>query len=267
MLEEVSAHRLSRQPASADDNTSHADRRATLFNAFRAWWRENRRSRRFTEVGLRLVRELWHFAREATPGRRKQRYGDIEFDCDYRVNTTSANVSRKSDLLGMLAGTPYQPCDPALFHSTIRSLNINCREFEFIDVGCGKGRALLLASDYPFRRILGVELLSELQRIAEHNIQIYKSSARQCFSLESICADAREFEFPSVPLVVFLFNPLPEAGLRSVVANLARSLQQHPRPVHVVYHNPILKHVLQECSALEERVSTVQYAIYDSAAF
>jgi hypothetical protein len=240
-------------------------RRLTLRHAFLSWWRENLRAHGLFETTRILRSELWQFGREATPSRRKSRYGDIEFDCDYRVDTNSANVSRRMDLLGLFAGTPYQPCDPTLFHQTIRALNIDYGEFDFIDLGSGKGRALLMASDYPFRRILGVELLRELHYIAENNIRRYKSSSQQCFVLESRCGDAREFQFPPGPVVLFLFNPLTELGLRKVMANLSRSLHEHPRPVHMVYHNPILEHVLSEGGLLHRRTATLEYAIYGSA--
>jgi len=44
--------------------------------------------------------------------------------------------------------------------------------------------------------------------------------------------------------MLFLFNPFPEPGLKSVIENLERSLRDHPRKVYVLYHNPLLEHVL-----------------------
>jgi len=205
---------------------------------------------------------MWEFLRDATPSRRRQRYGDIQFDCDYRVETTAANVTLREHLLGVLAGGPYQPCDPSLFHETVQTLGIDYSQFDFIDLGCGKGRALLLASDYPFRRILGVELFPEYQQICEENIQKYQSPSQQCFKIESLCADARDFRFPAVPTVLFLFNPLPEPGLQVVVRNLEKSLVASPRPIIIVYHNPILEHVLAAAPQFKRVSSTLQCAIY-----
>ena len=103
-----------------------------------------------------------------------------------------------------------------------------------------------MASDYPFRRIIGVELLPSLHQIAQENLRQYKSESQKCFALESICADATDFPLPEDPLVIFLFNPFPESGMRQVVANLEQSLRAHPRPVYVLYHNPLLEHTLSE---------------------
>ncbi len=119
-----------------------------------------------------------------------------------------------------------------------------------------------MAADFPFRRILGIELLPELHRIAQENIRNYRSDSQQCFQIESVCGDAREFVFPSEPTVLYLFNPLPESALLQFIANLEKSLQVNPRPVYLLYHNPLLQHVLAQSSSLEKLHGTHQFAIY-----
>ncbi len=138
------------------------------------------------------------------------------------------------------------------------------RDSTFIDIGSGKGRALLLAADYPFRRIVGVELLPELDRIAKENIANYKSECQKCFAIEAINGDASQFQFPDGPMMVYLFNPLPEAGLRKTIANLVRSLRDCPRTIYILYHNPLLERVLAESSSLRKVGGTHQYAIYSN---
>jgi hypothetical protein len=80
--------------------------------------------------------------------------------------------------------------------------------------------------------------------------------------LESICADATAFPLPADPLVIFLFNPFPESGMRQVVANLDQSLREHPRPVFVLYHNPLLEHTLGESAPLRKIAGAPQYSIF-----
>jgi hypothetical protein len=100
-----------------------------------------------------------------------------------------------------------------------------------------------------------VEILAELDHVAEENIAAHhlKSTPGKSATIESvvigsviesICMDAREFVFPETPLVVYLFNPLPEAGLRRVVENLEASWKKSARPVWIVYHNPLLEQIL-----------------------
>jgi len=119
-----------------------------------------------------------------------------------------------------------------------------------------------MASDYPFRQIVGVELLPALHEIARQNLQQYKSESQKCQHLEAICADATDFIFPQGPLLIFLFNPFPESGLRRTIANLATSLEQTPRPAYVLYHNPLLEHVLLENPNLQKISGTHQYSIF-----
>ncbi|HTW58586.1 MAG TPA: class I SAM-dependent methyltransferase [Terriglobales bacterium] len=214
-----------------------------------------------------LLGQVWEFARDSTPARLRQRYGDAGYDWEHRVNTTSAAVGWRDRLLGVFH-SPYQPTDPALFQEMLDGLrergNLNYADFTFVDLGSGKGRTLLMASDYPFRRIVGVELLPSLDRIARENLSRYKSESQRCFAIESLCGDATGFPLPDGPLVIYLFNPFPEAGLQRVMANLELSLSAHPRPAYVLYHNPLLEQVLGESRALQKIGATHQYSIYAS---
>ena len=236
-------------------------REPSLIDSFFQWWKHHRKRNRLLPTMWRLIVMLWEFARDSTPSRRRQRYGDVQYDWDYRVNTTGATIGGRARLLGMFH-SPYQPTEPSLFHEMLRALSIDFREFTFIDLGSGKGRALLMAADYPFRRIVGIELLPELHRVAQQNLSQYKSSSQRCFTLETICSDARKFSFPPDPTVLYLFNPLPEEGLVHVIANLDYSLREKPRPLYVLYHNPLLEHVLANCSALRKLSGTHQYCVY-----
>jgi SAM-dependent methyltransferase len=212
-------------------------------------------------AGSLLFRNLLGFLLESTPERRRRRYGDMEYDWEHRVDTTSGTVGWRSRLLGLFH-SPYQPTDAALFREMMASLPIVFDEFTFIDIGSGKGRTLLLASEYPFRKIIGVEILPELHEIAQENLSRYKSESQKCFALEAICGDGRDFPFPDDPLVIYLFNPLPESGLQHMTAGLQKSLSAHPRAVYVVYHNPLLERVLSESPALTKISWTSQYSLY-----
>jgi SAM-dependent methyltransferase len=252
-----------------DGNQDAASAPQTISVTHSAWrWWKNIAARDGRVAATRqLLSALFEFVRDSTPERRRQRYGDAEFDWDHRVNTTSAAVGWRDRLLGVFH-SPYQPTEAVLFHEIIAALpaqaRFDFRDFTFIDLGSGKGRTLLMASDYPFRRIVGVELLPALHEAARENLGKYRSEAQKCFAIESICGDATEFAFPAEPTVLFLFNPFPEAGLRRVIANLEWSLREHPRVVYVLYHNPLLERVLEEGGALKKIYGTHQYAVYAS---
>jgi SAM-dependent methyltransferase len=232
------------------------------------WWNDVAAREGRLAASRQLLAALWEFVRDSTPERARQRYGDAECDWDHRVNTTSAAVSWRNRLLGVFH-SPYQPTEPALFHEMLAALTeqsrSDFRDFVFIDLGSGKGRTLLMASDYPFRRIVGVELLPALHQAAQENLSKYRGESQKCFALEAICGDATEFPFPAEPTVLYLFNPFPELGLRKMIANLEQSLRAHPRAVYVLYHNPLLEHVFSESAALSKICGTHQYSIYGFA--
>ena len=236
-----------------------------IIPAASSYWRDCVGRSGILHGSMEFLSACWGFVRDSTPWRLRSRFGDADYDWDYRVNTTSGAVGWRDRLLGVF-NSPYQPTDAALFHEMIDELakltNINFAEFTFLDLGSGKGRALLMASDYPFRRIVGVELLPALHQIAEQNIAQYRSDSQKCFALESVCDDATVFPIPEGPLVVYLFNPFPESGLRRAIANLEQCLEQEPRTVYLLYHNPQLEPLLTESGRFNKLGSTHQYSIF-----
>src|SRR5258706_4306772 len=241
--------------------------RVSLSRSAWQWWNDvAKREGRFAATRL-LLAVLWGFVRDSTPERQRQRYGDADYDWEHRVNTTSAAVSWRDGLLGVFH-SPYQPTESSLFQEMLDALHqqthLDSRDFVFLDLGSGKGRTLLMASDYPFRRIAGVELLPALNQAAQENLIKYRSESQKCFALESICADATEFPLPVEPTVLYLFNPFPEVGLKRMIANLEESLREHARAVYVLYHNPLIERVLTESAALKKIGGTHQYAIYEA---
>ncbi len=189
--------------------------------------------------------------RDLTPQRRRSRYGDIDYDFDHGVDTTWATVTLRTRFRELLSGAQYQPSEPELFFQILCALPVKPDGFTFIDLGSGKGRTLLMASEFRFQKIIGVELLAELDTIAKQNIARYHGEQQKCFAIESHAGDAREFEFPPEPTVLYLFNPFPEHVLREVLANLRDSLSREPRPAFVIYHNLVHERACTECVWLE----------------
>jgi hypothetical protein len=227
----------------------------------RRFWKEGVAANGFWQTARSFAIHIREFLWESTPAQRRLRYGDAEYDWDCRVDTTSATVGWRERLLGYFL-SPYQATEPEIFRGMMAVPKIDFREFTFVDIGSGKGRVLLMASDYPFRRILGVELLTALHLVAQKNLGAYQSDSQQCFAVETTCRDAREFVFPAEPLVVYLFNPLPEAGIVDVIANLAQSVNQYPRVVYLLYRNPMFENVVARHPEFRKIVGTPQYSIF-----
>ncbi len=227
------------------------------------WVRDSLRHRGITGSARYYSRELLDLLRDLTPARRQSRYGDIDFDFEHNVDTTWATVSLRTRVREWLSGGQYQPSEPGVFREMLDLLPA-VDGFTFIDLGSGKGRTLLMASDYPFQRIVGVELLAELNAIALQNIAGSQSGLQKCLAIESHAADASRFAFPAAPIVLYLFNPFPRHVWRDVLANLYRSLLAAPRQVYLIYHNPVHQDIVAAESWLQELARTHQFVIYQA---
>lgn len=142
--------------------------------------------------------------------------------------------------------TAYYAIAPSVFEAAMARvgglLAQPWERFAFVDLGSGKGRAVLLAARLPFLRVLGVELNPALHRIAERNLRRFcgpEPLERQvrAESVAVVQGDAATLEYPPMPLVIFLYHPFGAPVLRRCLYGLRRSLRQQPREVWVLYVN------------------------------
>ncbi|TWG96741.1 hypothetical protein L598_002500000490 [Mesorhizobium sp. J18] len=159
-------------------------------------------------------------------------------------------------------GVRYQTLEAGLLRELIGSLPIRHEDFVYVDLGSGKGRSLLIASEYPFRKVIGVEFSQELDVIANRNILRYRPPNRRCGNVSSICVDAADFRFPPDRLVVFLYNPFGTGVLSRVLENLERTLHEHRREVWILYSNPVHADLLDGAGFLDRE----NLALPDNAA-
>jgi SAM-dependent methyltransferase len=125
-------------------------------------------------------------------------------------------------------GQRYQGVDPARFEEAVEHLPAGFREFTFIDLGCGKGRALIMACEKGFRRVIGVEFSSELLEGARLNLNKVGFS-----NVKLVVGDAGEYSFPDGPLVLFLYNPFGAAVVERVLDHVAE------REAYLIYVSPL----------------------------
>lgn len=241
-----------------------AKRQFSLAATARTWFRDSVAYRGWLPTVCVLGTRIFEFARDLTPSRRRLRFGDLQYDFDNRVDTTWSNVRLRTRLRELFSGEQYQPIEPEQFRGMIDALGIDCSAFTFIDLGSGKGRALLLASEYPFRRIIGVEILPELHQIAQENIAKFSSAREKSGLIDLWRGDARDFAFPPEPTLLYLFNPFFEPVLEKVLLNLEASVQQHPREVLLLYVNPVSEQILRNNLFLTRMGGTRQYSLYAS---
>jgi hypothetical protein len=170
------------------------------------------------------------------------------FDLEHGTDTSGMvwgeflESGHKNDLWS----TAYYGVAPSLLTSSIESLGIDCQKFTFVDLGSGKGRGMLLASRFPFRKIVGVEFVAELSTAAAENIAHFSPDWKQCSAIEAINGDATEFQYPPGPLVVYLYNPFLSPVLKRCIKHLNDTLKREPREVHLLYINPAFQHIIRK---------------------
>ena len=103
-----------------------------------------------------------------------------------------------------------------------------------LDVGCGKGGAMITMSKYGFARVDGVEISHRLAAIAEKHLARAKVANASVF-----CCDAADFTDYDPYTVLYMYHPFGDVVLREVLKNLAASLARRPRRLTLLYRNPI----------------------------
>lgn len=172
----------------------------------------------------------------STRSRRRDLRREREFDARHAIDTAGVAHLRTLEIQSANRdfGVRYEATNPEWFRDLVGSLPIDYREFLFVDFGAGKGRALALASEFPFRRIVGVEFSPELADVARRNVASFRSERQQCLEFEVVCSDAVEFELPRDPAVLYFYNPFGEPVLSRVLGNIRRSYDDAPRTLYLV---------------------------------
>jgi SAM-dependent methyltransferase len=139
----------------------------------------------------------------------------------------------------------YTATTASLIYEILNSIPLQSNAFVFVDMGSGKGRALLVASEFPFAKVVGVELSNHLHGIAEENIKRYHPASQQCTAFHLHCMNVVDYVYGQQPLVLFLADPFGRETVRSVIANLEASLRATPREAFVVYIYPQFEDLLR----------------------
>lgn len=174
------------------------------------------------------------------------------FDEEFGMRTSGLVAGRhlKSGHQHDRHATAYYGVAPSVLHALLRRWQRSrptapIEHYSFIDLGAGMGRAVLLASQLPFRQVTGVELNPTLVRIARRNLTAWRSAGLALSPMKMICCDAVEFPLPAGPCLAFLFNPFGATVMRRLLKAWGRSLAEPGRQLDLIYVNNEQEHVLE----------------------
>jgi len=161
-------------------------------------------------------------------------------------------------------GLRYMTTPSRQFRKAVDALGIeDLSSYTLVDYGSGKGMMLLLAARLGFGSAVGVELDDDLVDIAKENVRAYTAETPELArSIRVVQMDAALFELPPGPVVVFMYNPFGAATLRAVLARIEDSLHRDPRPLSLIYYNPVHKTVLDESELLCQTATTSRWVQY-----
>lgn len=114
--------------------------------------------------------------------------------------------------------------------------------YAFIDLGCGKGRVLLLAAELPFRSVTGIELNARLCAAAEENVRRWHRQCA-CETVRVQCGDVLSsllLDMPpaDLPLLLFLFNSFEADVVRALMQLLTDLAHSRSAPIDLLYVHP-----------------------------
>lgn len=160
---------------------------------------------------------------------------DLTFDWRYGVNTASVVPVNQLDISkeDKTHAVRYKPTRVRYFRKLMKALPLS-KEHVFVDVGCGKGRVLLLASQYGFRKSIGLELSPSLCEIARGNAEAFRRRHDQIGEIEIHCVNVLEHGFAGDESVFFLFWPFDREVTIEFLGILRESINRHPREVYLI---------------------------------
>jgi SAM-dependent methyltransferase len=169
---------------------------------------------------------------------------EIKGEKKYGITTSGADELKSLEKKGIDIdhSTIYMPVSYDLLEEIFSKLN-NDACHHFLDLGCGKGRALCVAANKGFKKVTGIDLSKALCKDAEKNLA---ATGKKIPSLQYKIYnnDAFYFEIPPDVDCIFMFNPFDDVIMSGVAENIAVSVEEHPRKITLIYANPVYKEEL-----------------------
>ncbi len=168
---------------------------------------------------------------------------EIKGEKKYQINSTGADelTNLKKQNIDTSHSTMYMPVSYELIEAALKEIPLKNKQ-HFFDIGCGKGRAMCVAAHYGFTRLSGVDFSPALCEAANKNLAIVKQQLPAINFFISV-EDAAGTIIPEDADCIFLFNPFDETVMKKVLHNIKKSLVKNPRPLNIIYANPLCRHL------------------------
>jgi SAM-dependent methyltransferase len=184
-----------------------------------------------------------------------------DFDKKYGVMTSGVTESSDAGIADETArslAVGYVPTRELVIRHILTNTTqgLNLSQYSFIDLGCGKGRTLIVAAQLPFKEVIGVELSPLHCEVAETNIKRYLSDVRipaLCRNVRVSCVNAADFQFPDANLLIYMYRPFLGPVFKNVADNMRRFQAETGRRVLIAYSCPVEELMLEAYSGFVKR--------------
>ncbi len=166
-------------------------------------------------------------------------YHEIKGEKKYGINSIGIDNLDELDSKHQDNATIYMPAIYPMLEMIFEKANIGNLN-HLLDIGCGKGRAICVAAANGCKKVGGIDFSKELCMDALNNLSIIQQK-HPALQAKIINSDAFTFQIPADVDCIFLFNPFDDYLMMGVVKNIEQSLKQNPRPLKIIYANPLCK--------------------------
>ncbi|MDO9000569.1 MAG: class I SAM-dependent methyltransferase [Bacteroidota bacterium] len=146
----------------------------------------------------------------------------------YGITTSSIKKSNSTEFFH------YQGAGYLILFRVLEQIAAQTKQFEFVDIGCGKGRPVFVAESIGYKTLTGIDLDGELISVAKENLKNYLLKTQDS-KIQFLQVNALEYSYKNMPTVYFLFNPFNEEVLEKVLRKIISSTNSE---TWFVYMNP-----------------------------
>ena len=207
-----------------------------------------------------LKRTIWRAAQVPPLGRALFGYYELKSSASGWTREHPYDRANGVRTSGMIPGrvlrsdgsNAYLAVQPSIVRRALAAIP-DPADCHFLDLGCGKGRPLLVATEFGFAAITGVELSATLSAIARRNAAVIARAHPVRTPIAIVTEDALAHRLPPTNLVIFLYNPFHRPLIARLLLNIEASIGATGQQIYIVYCNPAWADVLDASDALERR--------------
>jgi Histone methylation protein DOT1 len=224
------------------------------------------------------IDDVIHFLRELNKydARIIEREKIDSFDLKYGtvtgvIESSHAHKDFASDY-ELLSCTRTVPTAVRTIYSVLQQLgelNLDLKDYSFMDIGSGMGRNLLIASLYPFKSVVGVEISKSINDIAENNIKVFSHPDRKCYNVNSYATDILDFELPYGNMVMFFFEPFSQSVFSQFYPTMLKTIQEANAHYVLIFLGKVFSELSQPSSIFKlvhtgfvEEISATSYNLH-----